>query len=105
MEWFLELSAARSKTQANPDTALQALGLPQEQYGYDPVGNRTSSAHQPGFWRYNADNQLTEYPSLKPFSLGALPVDTDVSYTPHGHTQKETNRLGTKEYGYNVSAP
>lgn len=90
-------------TEATPDTALQALGLPQEQYGYDPVGNRTSSAHQPGFWRYNADNQLTEYPSLQPFSLGALPVDTDVSYTPHGHTEKETNRIGTKEYDYNAA--
>ncbi|HUH57293.1 MAG TPA: hypothetical protein VL020_02125 [Pseudomonadales bacterium] len=30
--------------QANPSTALQALNLPQEQYSYDPVGNRTVSS-------------------------------------------------------------
>ena len=27
-------------TQATPDNNLKSLGLPQEQYGYDPVGNR-----------------------------------------------------------------
>ena len=35
-------------TQATPDASLQSLGLPQEQYSYDAVGNRISSAHQPG---------------------------------------------------------
>ncbi|KAF5304315.1 hypothetical protein FQR65_LT08007 [Abscondita terminalis] len=49
-------------TQAAPDQNLQTLGLPQEQYSYDAVGNRTSSAHQPGVWSYNGDNQLTGYP-------------------------------------------
>jgi len=89
--------------QANPSTALQALNLPQEQYSYDPVGNRTVSAHQPGNWRYNADNQLTQYPSLKPFSLGASPVETQVSYSPQGHTQQETNAQGRKDYHYNAA--
>ena len=89
--------------QANPSTALQALNLPQEQYSYDPVGNRTVSAHQPGNWTYNADTQLTQYPSLKPFSLGASPVETQVSYSPQGHTQQETNAQGTKDYRYNAA--
>ncbi len=89
--------------QANPSTALQALNLPQEQYSYDPVGNRTVSAHQPGNWTYSADNQLTQYPSLKPFSLGASPVETQVSYSPQGHTQQETNAQGTKDYRYNAA--
>ena len=51
-------------TQAKPDAALQTLGLPVEQYGYDRVHNRISSAHQPGAWSYNADNQLTQYPAI-----------------------------------------
>ena len=89
--------------QANPSTALQALNLPQEQYSYDPVGNRTVSAHQPGNWTYNADNQLTQYPSLKPFSLGASPVETQVSYSPQGHTQQETSAQGRKDYSYNAA--
>ncbi len=40
---------------ANPN------GLPTEQYTYDAVDNRTSSAHQPGPWIYNANNQLLGY--------------------------------------------
>lgn len=50
-------------TDAKPDTALQALGLPQEQYTYDSVHNRISSLQQPGAWKYNQDNQLTQYPA------------------------------------------
>ena len=89
-------------TQASPDTALQALNLPQENYSYDAVGNRTSSAHQAGAWLYNQDNQLTQYPKTTPFSTAAA-LDTQVSYTPQGHTQEETNSLGTKRYGYNAA--
>lgn len=89
-------------TQASPDNALQVLGLPQEQYSYDAVGNRLSSAHQPGTWSYNANNQLTQYPRTTPFSAAA-PVDTHVSYTPQGHTQQETNSQGTHDYGYNAA--
>ena len=62
-------------TQASPDAALQGKGLPQETYGYDPVGNRTSSAHQAGAWSYNADNQLVQYPKTTPFS-SAPALDT-----------------------------
>jgi RHS repeat-associated protein len=90
-------------TQARPDDALLALGLPLEQYSYDPVGNRTSSAHQPGAWRYNADNQLTQYPRLTPFSASVTPADTQVSYTPQGHTASETDSQGNKSYTYNAA--
>ena len=89
-------------TQVSPDQALQARGLPTEQYNYDLVGNRTSSAHQPGAWTYNQDNQLTQYPRTTPFSAAA-PIDTQVSYTPQGHTQKETSGEGAKSYTYNAA--
>ncbi|MFT3779453.1 MAG: RHS repeat-associated core domain-containing protein [Ottowia sp.] len=89
-------------TQASPDNALQITGLPQEQYSYDQVGNRTSSGHQPGAWAYNADNQMTQYPRTTPFSAAA-PVDTSVSYTAQGHTKQETNAQGTKDYGYSAA--
>jgi len=89
-------------TQATPDQSLQGLGLPSEQYGYDAVGNRTSSAHQPGAWSYNADNQMVRYPSKTPFSPSPA-VDTQVSYTPQGHTQQETSGEDSKTYRYNAA--
>lgn len=89
-------------TQASPDNNLKNLGLPQEQYGYDPVGNRTASAHQPGVWSYNADNQLIQYPRTTPFS-GATPEDTSVSYTPQGHTQEEKSGARQRNYRYNAA--
>nr|WP_312370838.1 RHS repeat-associated core domain-containing protein [Delftia acidovorans] len=89
-------------TQASPNQNLQGLGLPQEMYSYDAVGNRITSAHQPGTWTYNDDNQLVRYPSQKPFSQMA-PQDTQVSYTPQGHTQKETSSKGEKTYSYNAA--
>ena len=89
--------------QATPDNALQTLGLPSEQYGYDQVHNRTSSGHQSGTWAYNSDNQLTQYPYLKPFTPGMRPIDTQVSYTPQGHTQKETSSQWEKSYQYNAA--
>ncbi|GAB2708315.1 RHS repeat-associated core domain-containing protein [Comamonas sediminis] len=89
-------------TQATPDQSLQGLGLPSEQYGYDAVGNRTSSAHQPGAWGYNADNQMVRYPSKTPFSPSPA-VDTQVSYTPQGHTQQETSGPDSKTYRYNAA--
>jgi RHS repeat-associated protein len=45
----LELSAA------NPE------GLPVEAYSYDAVHNRNTSAHQPGAWIYNDNNELTQW--------------------------------------------
>lgn len=89
-------------TQAVPDQSLQGLGLPSEHYGYDAVGNRTSSAHQPGAWGYNADNQMVRYPSKTPFSPSPA-VDTQVSYTPQGHTQQETSGQDSKTYRYNAA--
>ncbi len=88
---------------AQPDESLQKLGLPIEQYTYDLVHNRTSSAHQPGTWNYNADNQLTRYPYLKPFTLEATPLDTTVNFTPQGHTSLETNAQEEKRYVYNAA--
>ena len=92
----------RRLTQASPDSSLQALGLPQEQYSYDAVGNRLTSAHQPGTWSYNEDNQLVQYPRTTPFSA-VPPINTQVSYTPQGHVQKETNNQGERTYGYNAA--
>lgn len=91
-------------TQASPDTALQSLGLPQEQYSYDPLGNRTTSAHQPGVWSYNGDNQLIQYPRAEPFS-GQAAQDTRISYTAQGHTaqEKAAQGLWQREYRYNAA--
>jgi YD repeat-containing protein len=48
-----------------PATLLQTPtnpnGLPNEQYSYDEVHNRMSSAHQPGPWMYNANNELKSW--------------------------------------------
>ncbi|MFV0478024.1 MAG: RHS repeat domain-containing protein [Parahaliea sp.] len=94
-------------TQATPDAALHALGLPVERYTYDAVGNRTSSAHQSGVWRYNADNQLTQYPQTVPFSPAPFnqspAIDTQINYSPQGHTLKESNSHTTRDYGYNAA--
>jgi YD repeat-containing protein len=61
------------------------------------------SGHQPGTWAYNADNQMTQYPRLVPFSGGASPIDTSVSYSPQGHTAKETSSQGERSYAYNAA--
>ena len=90
-------------TKATPDQGLQALGLPAEQYSYDAVHNRTSSQHQAGAWSYNKDNQLTQYPKLKPFEPGEIAIETSVTYNAQGHTQKETSAQGEKSYGYNAA--
>lgn len=89
-------------TQVNPDNVLQALGLPQEQYGYDAVGNRLSSAHQPGEWGYNGDNQLTQYPKTTPFSTMA-PQDTQVGYTSQGNMAQEKSGDWQRDYRYNAA--
>ena len=90
-------------TQASPDNALQAKGLVQEQYSYDATGNRLSSAHQAGTWAYNADNQLTQYPrTIDPSVPGSATEQTDVSYTPQGHIQRESSTTWQRNYGYNA---
>ncbi len=97
-----EYDALSRLTQARPDNALQGLGLPHEQYSYDAVGNRLTSAHQPGAWHYNGDNQLIQYPRTTPFNTHP-PIETEVSYTPQGHTQKETSNQEERIYGYNAA--
>ncbi|CAN7516605.1 RHS repeat-associated core domain-containing protein [Acidovorax sp. LjRoot117] len=89
-------------TQAAPDNNLKNLGLPLEQYSYDPVGNRTSSGHQPGMWSYNGDNQLVQYPRTTPFS-GAPAQNTQVTYTAQGHTQNEKSGAWQRDYRYNAA--
>lgn len=89
-------------TEAQPDQNLRNLGLPHEQYSYDAVGNRTASAHQPGTWSYNGDNQLVQYPKTTPFSASP-PIETQVSYTAQGHTARETNGQGERTYSYNAA--
>ncbi|KQO26219.1 hypothetical protein ASF11_00410 [Acidovorax sp. Leaf76] len=89
-------------TQAAPDNSLKNLGLPLEQYSYDPVGNPTSGGYQPGMWSYNGDNQLAQYPRTTPFS-GAPAQNTQVTYTPKGHTQSEKSGAWLREYRYNAA--
>jgi RHS repeat-associated protein len=53
-------------TGATPPESVQSNnqnpnGLPIESYSYDGVHNRESSAHQPGPWKYNANNELSEW--------------------------------------------
>jgi len=57
---------------ANPN------GLPIEQYTYDPVHNRKSSAHQPGAWTYNENNELQAY--------GNGPDEQTYAYDANGNT-------------------
>ncbi|MEG2466818.1 MAG: RHS repeat-associated core domain-containing protein [Comamonas sp.] len=89
-------------TRASPDHNLQSLGLPTEMYSYDAVGNRVSSAHQPGSWSYNQDNQMVRYPGKTLFDQNPA-IDTQVTYTAQGHTQKESGSQGGKTYSYNAA--
>ncbi|MGE8451070.1 MAG: RHS repeat domain-containing protein [Pseudomonadales bacterium] len=90
-------------TKAAPDQPLKDLGLPTEQYQYDAVHNRVFSGHQVGQWSYNADNQLTSYPRLRPFDKAAQPIQTEVEYTPQGHTARESSDKGERTYNYNAA--
>ncbi|OWG16807.1 putative deoxyribonuclease RhsB [Delftia sp. K82] len=88
---------------AVPQKELQDLGVPNEAYQYDALYNRTYSTHQPGQWKYNADNQLIAYPRLLPFKKSQQPTQTEVSYTPQGHVAKEINSEGAIAYIYNAA--
>jgi RHS repeat-associated protein len=90
-------------TKAAPDQPLKDLGLPTEQYQYDAVHNRVFSGHQMGQWSYNADNQLTTYPRLRPFDKEAQPIQTQVEYTSQGHTTRESSDKGERNYRYNAA--
>jgi RHS repeat-associated protein len=59
----------------NPD------GLPVEGFNYDPVHNREFSAHQPGAWIYNANNELTQW--------GQGMNKRQLTYDANGSTIKE----------------
>jgi RHS repeat-associated protein len=59
----------------NPD------GLPVEGFSYDAVHNRESSAHQPGAWIYNANNELTQW--------GQGMNKRQLTYDANGSTIKE----------------
>ena len=70
-------------TGATPPLAVQQnpanpSGLPIEQYTYDPVHNRKSSAHQPGAWTYNENNELQAY--------GNGPDEQTYAYDANGNT-------------------
>ena len=45
---------------------------------------------------------MTQYPATTPFERNPG-VETQVSYTAQGHTQKESNVLESKEYEYNAA--
>jgi RHS repeat-associated protein len=59
----------------NPD------GLPVEGFSYDAVHNREFSAHQPGAWIYNANNELTQW--------GQGMNKRQLTYDANGSTIKE----------------
>ncbi|XAH21231.1 RHS repeat-associated core domain-containing protein [Xylophilus sp. GW821-FHT01B05] len=86
-------------TQATPPAALQRGdtrpdGLPLEQYSYDAVDNRTSSAHQPGAWVYNADNQLLQW--------GVGSEQTTARYNANGNLDQQTYGGQTRHHVYNA---
>lgn len=92
-------------TKATPPASLQvstadSSGLPIEQYTYDAVHNRTSSAHQPGSWTYNADNQLLSY------GIGAQ--QHTYEYDANGNTVKQvigdpSTPSGVRTFTYNAA--
>ena len=94
----------RRLTQARPDAALQAKGLPEEEYAYDEAGNRVFSKHQPGVWRYNQDNQLVQYPgALEPDNPASITEPIRVEYTAQGHASAESGGVWRRIYRYNAA--
>nr|WP_256460983.1 RHS repeat-associated core domain-containing protein [Comamonas sp. B21-038] len=83
-----------------PDQNLINNGLPLENYSYDAVHNRISSSVSVDQWKYNKNNQLTEYPGREeaPHFKSST---TLVSYNNQGHTTEEKNGIVTKKYLYN----
>lgn len=68
-----------------------------------PCTNVSSAATKWGQWSYNADNQLTTYPRLRPFDKEAQPIQTQVEYTSQGHTTRESSDKGERNYRYNAA--
>lgn len=78
----------------NPD------GLPLEQYTYDGVHNRKTSAHQPGPWAYNDNNELQSY--------GIEANQESYEYDANGNTRlQKTGTLASpskvREFLYNAA--
>mgnify|MGYP000886075178 CR=1 FL=1 len=93
-------------SKAEPDQALQTLGLPQEAYSWDAAGNRLSSAHQAGAWTYNEANQLLQYPRALDENAPAQQSQTEqvsASYNALGHLIKETGAGWERNWRYNAA--
>jgi len=86
-EYLYGYDALDRLTAATPPLALQQGpgnpdGLPLEQYTYDGVHNRKTSAHQPGPWTYNENNELQGY---------GVDANTETyEYDANGNTSKQT---------------
>ena len=87
-------------TSASPPASLlisptNPLGLPQEAYQYDAVGNRTASQHQPGPWTYNANDELLGY--------GVGMVSVSNTFDADGNTTQTSTGdpvVSTRDYVY-----
>jgi RHS repeat-associated protein len=77
------------RSQTNPN------GLPVENYSYDGVHNRLSSAHQPGPWVYNANHQLLNH------GEGTQAVSRE--YDANGHTRRIRESGAEKRLTYDVA--
>ncbi|THT95972.1 RHS repeat protein [Lampropedia puyangensis] len=84
-------------TSVQPSQSLQDLGLPTEQYTYDPVHNRKSSAHQPGEWKYETGNRLEQW--------GYEQSQINYGYSEAGNITEEvhTHASKTRTYEYDAS--
>ena len=51
-----------SNDQINESFASNTFPYADDRFGYDPLGNRTTSQAQPGPWAYNANYELTQSP-------------------------------------------
>jgi RHS repeat-associated protein len=104
-DYLYSYDAVDRLTGATPPVSLQQSpanpnGLPVEQYTYDPVHNRKTSAHQPGSWSYNANNELNAY--------GAGAEQQSYRYDANGNTieQKSGDPLSpsrTRTFLYNAA--
>lgn len=82
-------------TLSKPSSEIQNLGITIESYDYDAIGNRISSAQQPGEWIYNKYNQLT--------ILGKGTDQTTLTYTANSQLASEVTSNRELSYHYNVA--
>jgi RHS repeat-associated protein len=104
-EYLYGYDALGRLTEAAPPLGLQQGpgnpdGLPLEQYTYDGVHNRQTSAHQPGPWVYNENNELQSY--------GVDVNQETYEYDANGNTRLQktgdpTNPSRTREFLYNAA--